>query len=765
MSHRWSRSCVALAFFIPSFLFSQVTIRERLELKRQILPPQLQSASVDSFFLVRVEWDINYPTTQVRLTSEYDSFCNEPMWQLVEEGTQYQVYRIEYSPSGTYGLAIWHYGWPDPVHVTVRVFKASEPERTFSLTIGPYGGYGTPPSGSVELGDFWGTPFTTRFYRCFNMNVWKGEIFPSDENFFWLTNRIDTCSRIQWYPSADSVTLAITAGSDLGQFVSQTGVPLGSSVTRLASAISYTKFVADTGNSAGGTVTVRATSKGLSAERTFRVLPFLGRSLRLEATQPIIPFGRDGGFRVEVLDSAGGVVPVPANVTFTYEILEGAQWGTLFDYDTWQSGSVVDGAPSVIDFLTTDTAPYDDKRVVVRVSSSNTTLTPDTAEVLILPGLLKVSVSPTTLQYGQSAEIVAEGLYQNGELAPLDPSVLYSYEIVQAADAGYLAEGTDATHGDLISDVGPTATFVAEEEVPQPASVEVIIKVTARQEVIWAKVDTSGGTPVSPPVVTPVLKKRMARTQQYVEDIGVARLVVRKKSCEDAPHCAVPGVPPPPSFTVVPRPDGYNGNYLDVCNTDRNAQGAFSPMIVENTLSTEPYTVDACFDNVDKKWRFRVSAPIQVNALLDICENNIPGWARRVYELSDIDEYDKCTVARKDLENRRLYRAPYSKYIFIQVLLMHEQMHMWDFQTKLLQRLASLVQILARVQNTPCEQFADIETARREGEKLVKKAVNAFLRDGTNNWLANRMTEQMIHSSVPVQGLISDLLNQLNCSN
>jgi hypothetical protein len=327
------------------------------------------------------------------------------------------------------------------------------------------------------------------------------------------------------------VTLTITAGSELGQFVSPEGVPSGSSVTRLASEIPYTEFIADAGSSAGGVVTVQASSKGIIGTATFRVVPFLGKTLKLEAVPPIIPFGQNGGFGVQVLDEAGEPVLIPDNMTLKYEILEGAQWGVLFDYYTWQTGTVVEGAPWGIDFFTADTAAYEDKRVVVRVSSSSVGLTPDTAEILILPGLLKVSVTPTTLQYGQSAEIVAEGLYQDGELVMLDPSVLYSYEIVQAADAGYLVVGTDITRRDLIPDVGPTARFVAEEEVPQPTSVQVIIKVTAKQEVHPRKVDSVGTRPVSPPVVAPFLKKRMARTQEFIEDIGVARVVVNKSVC------------------------------------------------------------------------------------------------------------------------------------------------------------------------------------------------------------------------------------------
>jgi hypothetical protein len=426
----------------------------------------------------------------------------------------------------------------------MRVLKANEPVRMFSLAIGPYGGWGTPPGATIPLGDPWGIPFTTPFFRWFNLSLSKEEIYPSEGNFFGVTGKVDTCTFIQWYPTADSVTLAVTAGSELGGFVSPESVPLGSSITRLASDIASIRFLADTAVVAGGTVTVEARSKGIVEAKTFRVLPFTGRTLRLSAGPPIIAFGRNGSFRVEALDAAGEVVPIPENITFKYEIVDGAQWGVLFDYDTWQMGPVVEGAPSVIDFLPADTAQYEDKRVVVRVSSSVGGLTPDTAEVLILPGLLKVSVTATALRYGESAEIVAEGVYRDGVLAPLDPSVLYSYEIVQVPDAGYLVVGSDTTRRDVIPDVGPTARFVAEEETPQPESVQVIIKVTAKEEVIWGRKDSIGLAPALPPALQLSVRGGEGRTQQYVEHVGVARVVVKKDVCVSItfePHQVPPG--------------------------------------------------------------------------------------------------------------------------------------------------------------------------------------------------------------------------------
>jgi hypothetical protein len=127
---------------------------------------------------------------------------------------------------------------------------------------------------------------------------------------------------------------------------------------------------------------------------------------------------------------------------------------------------------------------------------------------------------------------------------------------------------------------------------------------------------------------------------------------------------------------------------------------------------------------------FTVNGTIQVNALLDICENNIPFGKRRVFQLGDIDDFDKCTTGKADLIGHRSYGVKYSKYLFVQILLMHEQMHMFDFKEKMLQMLPILIQRLSGVQNKPCEAFRDFETAQKEGQKMVKNAVDHFLRVG-----------------------------------
>jgi hypothetical protein len=516
-------------------------------------------------------------------------------------------------------------------------------------------------------------------------------------------------------------------------------------------------------------VTVQASSKGIVQSKTFRVLPFLGKTLKLEAGTPIIAFGENGGFRVEVLDEAGEPVPIPENITFKYEILEGAQWGVLFDYYTWQTGSVVEGAPSVIDFFTADTAQYEDKRVVVRVSSSDAGLTADTAEVLILPGLLKVTVTPATLRYGERAEIVAEGVYRDGVLTSLDPSVLYSYEIVQAQDAGYLTIGSDTTRRDLITDVGPTASLIALKESPQPDSVKVIVRVTAKEEVILGRIDTIRGRPPLPPVVGPLLKRGLAKLQDYVEHVGVVKVVVKSRACEEAPPC--PSTSTIPLFSVVTKPNGFGG--VTICD-DPDAYAAFKPIGPnESDQFIQPLSVKPCFDPTSEKLKFSIEdGLIQVNTVMDYCYDNILAkHLNLITDMSQISPDDACD-AIQDVKDHSSYPVKVTRwggYLIGDILKWHELKHKFDFERIVLDRQLDLAAIYPLTEIS-CNLVADLAGAQGEAtEKMknwIKNIIDGVLQEwnskiGKRGSVDRKKYEQNTHKSPLVTVFIESYINEL----
>ncbi|MBI3786795.1 MAG: hypothetical protein HY276_00930 [Ignavibacteriales bacterium] len=214
---------------------------------------------------------------------------------------------------------------------------------------------------------------------------------------------------------------------------------------------------------------------------------FTGGVIRLHSNPLETPYTEWAGFYAEVTDTNGTVIQFPDTITFTYEVIGGQQWGYLYDFATDRSGLVLEGLPTNVAFFPNDSSWYDERRVVVKCTASDPRIKPGTAELKILPGRLKVIVTPATLNYGDIAQIAAEGIILNGVVNPLDPTATVSYEILLGNDAGYLTANGSTGHVDVINDVGPTASFVALEETPQPISTQAIIKVTASTTVIEGK--------------------------------------------------------------------------------------------------------------------------------------------------------------------------------------------------------------------------------------------------------------------------------------
>ncbi|HXG38860.1 MAG TPA: hypothetical protein VNL36_08845, partial [Bacteroidota bacterium] len=152
------------------------------------------------------------------------------------------------------------------------------------------------------------------------------------------------------------------------------------------------------------------------------------------------------------------------------------------------------------------------------------------------------------------------------------------------------------------------------------------------------------------------------------------RVWLVKKGCDDAPECP-PVFPVTPPITIVARPNGFAG--VNVCEKPTTL-GGFA--VVTGPQMIAPYEVDACFDRSTGRWRFAVPQGIQLNAVQDLCYENI---RRNGQELvSDVTQIPKseCSRALEDFRLHYEYPLGHSvgrmpKYLVAQALLWHEEAH------------------------------------------------------------------------------------------
>jgi hypothetical protein len=139
------------------------------------------------------------------------------------------------------------------------------------------------------------------------------------------------CATTVWHPQVP-VTLTITSGSELGEFVDQDGQSLGQSVTRKGSQIGTIRFAANGEQPQGaqGTVTIDASSRDITKTITITVVrtaPLVDHfEIRLEPEE--IAFTETSKIFVQAKDANDQDIEFDENELLTFTLLGESAYGT-----------------------------------------------------------------------------------------------------------------------------------------------------------------------------------------------------------------------------------------------------------------------------------------------------------------------------------------------------------------------------------------------------------------------------------------------------
>ncbi len=347
-----------------------------------------------------------------------------------------------------------------------------------------------------------------------------------------------SCSQqIRWSPEADLIQFKVLQGAELGEFRTREGTLLGSEFQLRADDAINMKFIAKQPLDQGGTVELEATVRDL--RRTTIINVFTPDDLALAlSTSGGVQEGQEMELVARTV-ACGGVdaEPDPA-VTYTFRLIEGNQWGTLFDRATEQQGDSISGVAQFrgeagVFFRAWEQSPTEPQRVVVEVSASNLTIDPATAELFVVPGGLQITATPRTLAYGEKATIEVRKLLPNGTTEPLAPEATITYRIVGGAAAGLLQNADSTESGDELVSSQSQMLFSAHEEEPQPDSVEVVIQIEVDEGIIISAAHGQGQQNIQGKANTstskPQLSKGSAASSSFFGLSGVARVTVKKE--------------------------------------------------------------------------------------------------------------------------------------------------------------------------------------------------------------------------------------------
>ncbi|MFH0988577.1 MAG: C39 family peptidase [bacterium] len=457
-----------------SQLTTQVKIREKV-----ILSPKPQAAAAimttttTNVLTVRLEFSAGTPIG-------FWAFCDcSGAYTEVGSGDTYRVYEVSYTSNGDYELRIFHYGWPTSAVVNVKVIAPGSSDHDTTVTIPPYYGWGSPPMSIVRL-DGYTLP---SIYRV-GLDIGRTTISPSGENSFSVYPAVG-CSGIPFDVAHDPVTLTIIDGREYGQFYSDTGSPLGYTVSKLLGDISGVKFIAvdSIGAGSSATVVVSAEINSLVAINQFQIVPpvFPKPKLKLTMEPMLIVHGESEQIMAQAyLD--GDPVALPPGEKYRFEVIQGGDLVGLYSATHQGGGNVleniepsIEGSARVLLEATGREPMGGGEEVTICVSSSSAEILPDTMSVSIVPNTLAITVDPGKITFGERSLLDVKQRLPGGEIVPVPQDCMIMFAIAKNYDAGHLTAMDGSSTGDRITGFSPQVWFQAEEEIPMPDSVEVCI--------------------------------------------------------------------------------------------------------------------------------------------------------------------------------------------------------------------------------------------------------------------------------------------------
>ncbi len=256
---------------------------------------------------------------------------------------------------------------------------------------------------------------------------------------------------------------------------------------------------------------------------------------------------------------------------------------------------------------------------------------------------------------------------------------------------------------------------------------------------------------------------------------GTASVAVRGKSgCDYVSQCSEFQMVTPP-ITVEPQPNGFAGETIAPCDTP-NVLGGFRPIDPKNSQAIGDFELSICADKSANKLKLNIPE-LSVNTLLDICYKNISP-RRAINDVKEIPLSDICNgEALDDLSKHSLYPVgkgnPVSKYFYLPVLFIHEDVHKSDFQLLLQEMKLQFFDVTWNiVQQVPCGQYSSLQEAQAGLRKMLQGVLGTFLRGVIIEWErkigANQKNEvlkdqyeQATHSSLLIKVVIDGLADDI----
>jgi hypothetical protein len=328
--------------------------------------------------------------------------------------------------------------------------------------------------------EFWCVPngetIDFRYTTGFDLGHSCGLLLPGQSSMFSIGLKSESCDITYFNNELDSIRYSIIEGSQYGHLYSWNGDTVG---TRAMAYWEYIYFRADSVvPDSVARAEILAQSKDISKIDSIEILR---PKISIQVPPSEVRYGTETFLSARVLDNCNNVWIPPAGTTFTFEIIEGNRWGTLYgstdkkEADTL-IGEEVSGGFSTVDFREWDEEPIQPERVTIRVTASDSSILPGLLAFYVYPGYAMITATPTVVNYGDTIHFeVMKRRIDNYQIVPVPGGTYVDFEIVKGDSAGYLSTEDSTQNDNYIWDQIPRARFFALEESQLQDSVPVYI--------------------------------------------------------------------------------------------------------------------------------------------------------------------------------------------------------------------------------------------------------------------------------------------------
>ncbi len=241
-------------------------------------------------------------------------------------------------------------------------------------------------------------------------------------------------------------------------------------------------------------VVVTVASQGRSAQTTVY--------LSIDPTQPYLTadispgevrYGLKSSINVQLLNGCGSPITVSETTKFKFEITGAQQFGYLVDPATGKSGTMLDQVAHVagiasVEYRAYGQEPSDWQDVPLTISISDPSVAPLQTDIYVKSNDLRITPVPSSIHFGESARLTVEKKNSDGTYSAIPSDWQTAFQLVYSDTNGYLYSPDSMQSGTTVSGAFQSASYYARPRQVQPDSVDVAVFVTtADPNVILSK--------------------------------------------------------------------------------------------------------------------------------------------------------------------------------------------------------------------------------------------------------------------------------------